>query len=427
MRTGNRFGDLGGTTLTSILQAADRGDIEEYVDLCQFAISTDEHLAALYSSRIDRICEQRFEIVPNPYGDQGLATKAAELVKEALARIENWDHAIRAIAHAVAPGFSANEMEWAYDEKTRMQYVRRVHHRHGHRFRFGPHWKLRLYDRGMRGGADSYGEMLQEDLFIVHVHQEQAGYPTIGGVMRATLWKWMFKRWVEKMRIQSIEKHGGPGLVATVAENTPLATIEALQAQLDSLTAEHAGVISIPTTLTPVNLSGGGTEAPHGKYIDDANKAMSRLWAGTDDSQSSNDVGAQNAVAERVDANTDPKTRSDCKSLDQTLHLSLFKWLVRYNSHLIGAAPDDIPVPIAKAVEGAGEQAAATEEIDIDMDAPVDPEVAEALSAIKLARETLRKKVAAAGEPRRSNTGPRRSATSSSTLASRISKALQNA
>ncbi len=97
-----------------------------------------------------------FEVVPSPYGDPKLAQQAADFVNECIARVENWDAALHAMLHAIAVGFSASEMLWAQD-RDGTNFVQRIEFRHPRRFRYGPQWTLRLWDRGKRRGADSYG------------------------------------------------------------------------------------------------------------------------------------------------------------------------------------------------------------------------------------------------------------------------------
>ena len=348
-RTGSRFGDLSGSQLTSVLYQLDRGDPWDWCDLVEFWLSTDPDLASLYGTRIDRVLDRDWEVTPNEFGDQRLAELAAEFALEAIAKIENWDHALRGIAHAVAPGFSANELIWDYDRAQRVHFVRRIEHRHGHRFRYGPGWKLRFYDRGQVQSADGYGEVLNPDQWIVHQHQEQAGYPTVGGVMRASAKHNMLAGWVEKFRIAHVEKFASPVPSLQVSPDTPEETRRQMLDDLQDMSSDHAYVTELPNQLVLIASPAGASTGAHKETLDDYYKQRARLWLGSSDVADPGEHGSQGAVGERIDATSDPKTVSDCKGIATTLHYSLLTALIKFNAHRIGAPAALIPIPKLKA------------------------------------------------------------------------------
>jgi hypothetical protein len=100
--TGNRFGDLSASAATAYRNKLMKGEVADWADLCEFWITSDLDLASLYSTRMDRIMDREWEVLPNEFGDPRLAQLAAEMCHELIARIENWNQALRAFAHAIA-------------------------------------------------------------------------------------------------------------------------------------------------------------------------------------------------------------------------------------------------------------------------------------------------------------------------------------
>lgn len=397
--TGSRFGDLTASGLTAILQQLNRGNPWDWADWCEFALATDTDLASLYATRLERILDRDWEVMPNEFGDPKLAQSAADLCHELLARIENWDQALKMLLHAIAVGYSAAECEWERDRTARLFYVRNILHRHGHRFRYGPSWTLRLYDRGQRPGADSYGEILDPRLWIVHQHYEQAGYPPIGGVMRACAYITLFARWAEKMRIARLEKFGAAIPVWEFPADTADDVREAGLAKLEEMSANGVFAVEQPGTIKLIagTVASGGTE--HHEYLADALAQRARLWLGTSDLSSPGEHGSQSAVGSRIDATTDPKTVADCKSIANTLHHSLLKNFIAFNAVKLGAPASQIPIPKLKAWK--------TEEDIQEADAPEPGMLGQGnrpsagrIPEINLSRELDPKKAVASGEPR---------------------------
>lgn len=347
--TGNRWGDLSASQVTAVRNKLMKGEVADWCDLVEFWIASDPDLGSLYGTRLDRIMDREWEVVPNEFGDQRLATLAAEMCHELIARIENWAQALRALAHAIPICFAAGERQWEYDRVAKMFYVKLIHHRHGHRFRYGPYWDLRLYDKGQLQGADGYGDMLDRKTFIVHTHQEQAGYPVVGGVMLACTYHNAFARWVEKMRIGRVEREGQATPVVYVAADTPEPTRNQIREDMQNQSSDGVFVTELPNKIELLASSNASSGSMHKETLDDYYRQRARLWLGTSDMADPGEHGTQNAVGGRIDATSDPKTVSDCKNLAQTLHLSLLKDFVHFNAAKLGAPAGAIPVPKLKA------------------------------------------------------------------------------
>lgn len=348
-QSGSRFGDLSASALAAIMDAARRGDMADFVELCEFAISTDEHLQSLYTTRLSRVSQAEYEIVPSPFGDPQAAKAAAAFVSEQLARVENYDAAIHKILHAIAVGYSASEMVWAQDASG-INYVRRIEFRHPRRFRFSPQWTLRLWDRGKRRGADTYGESLDPRLWIVHEHQELAGYQGVGGVMNSCMWTWMFTRWVRKFWIGDVEKNGSPLVYGKVKQNTKKEVRDQLLADLENLSADHVGVIEEGNDIVVEAAAQAAASTKHEDYMRFANEGLAKAWLGSSDLVEPGANGSQAAVSTRAGATTDPRMVTDGKLFATSMRMSIIRQLVSFNAHRIapGMSEDKIPLPIMR-------------------------------------------------------------------------------
>lgn len=347
-RAGTQFGDLGATDLALIVQQADRGDVSRYAELVEWAIKSDAHLASLYTTRIMRVAQAEYEVVPSEFGDPTIAKQAADFVREQLGRIENFEHARRDLLHAIALGYSPAEMLWERDSAQQVYYVRRIEWRHPARFKYGDGWQLRWNERGSRPGIDGSGELLREGLWIVHEHKEIASYPGASGVMRACLWAWMFGRWVEKFWIGHVEKHGSPIVYAKVKPKTPAAVREAILAGLQNLSADHTAVLEEGTEVVVDSSASGSSTTQHETFMKFNRDALTKAWLGISDAVDPGANGSNAAVATRAGAAMDPRMVADGRNLCCTLEQTLIAYLLRYNVHKFPQVGEDftrIPIP----------------------------------------------------------------------------------
>lgn len=373
-RTTSRWGDIDAPTLTSVLQRAERGDIADYADLVEYAITTSPELFNLYVTRIARVAQADYIVTPNKFGNPGVARLAAEFVNEQYARIRGFKNGLCELLHALALGFSASEMNLQRDGVSKTIYCDHLTHVHGHRFRYDLQWNLRLFDRGSRPGppgAMGYGETLDPRLWIVHRHQPVAGYPGIAGIMRACIWYWMFTRWSTKWRLNYLEKYGSPFIRGEVPTGTAKTVRDNLLDSLTRMTAEHTLVYE---TGVKVEVDSAGSDTNSGKNFDDwtrfAIDEQTKAWLGTADAVQSGPNGARAATETRVSSVMDPRMVLDGAALCETLQWSLNEQLIRANAGKFGVPIESVPIPGLKLKT-------ADDEIERDETAKVDEQRAE--------------------------------------------------
>jgi phage gp29-like protein len=352
-RQPGRFGELTGAQLVAITDQLDRGYLDDYIDLIEFYLSTDTKFASLNAGRIARIVERKWAIKPSTVGDQKMAQFAAEFCDEYVKRIgpsttaPDLQAVFKNIAHALTPGFSANEMLWKIDPKRGCYMVDKVEYRHGHRFRYSPTWTLRLYDRGHRQGHDGHGEVLDPRKWIVHFHTDQAGYPNVYGIARSCLWELLFKRYAQRFRISGVERFGNPYIWMEILGDADKKVREEALRKLQRISSTQVGIVEKGNVIhfeMPGSMHAG--QQPQKSFIDDANAALTERYAGTSDATNPGEHGSNAAVETRTEAQTDPLTDADVRNFAGTIHNTLLKHLCLMNWHVFGASdPSEIPIP----------------------------------------------------------------------------------
>lgn len=359
LRVPGRYGDMTAARLTGILWQLDRGYLEDWADLVEYALSTDDFLQSLYTTTITRVTQASWVVKPNQYGEPRDAELAAEFCNEMLGRVQNWRGTMTYLLHALALGYQPGEKEWTEDRVAHRNYVRKIHFRHPHRFRLDTQYHYRLYDHGdHRWTAHSqYGLVLDPYRWIVHKHQAVAGYPTVAGLMRAGIWRWMFTRWADKGYARALDKHGGPYVYARVAPNTPEATRQKILDYLEDLHSEKVAVFEEGGEIV-FEAAAAITGTPmHQTYMDNARGSMSVLWLGSSDITQPGNNGSNAAVATRAGVTADPRMVAYGLGLGETISDQLFHWALDLNRHLFDGRMPPVPTYEAKT---------ATDEVQVD-------------------------------------------------------------
>ncbi len=367
-RTNTQWGDITAAKLISVMQNAAKGEVADWADLCEYMIDTDELLTSLYETRMSRVVQADWIVSPSKYGDRGLAVAARNLCDDLLSRVENFDDSMRDVLHALAPGFSANELQWARDHRNGLNYVASIDHKHGHRFRYDEQWNLRLYDRGMRPGPDGYGERLTRNGWLVHRHRVQAGYPGIAGIMRSVAIKWLFRRWAAKWEVSNLEVHGRPMVYAKVGGNTPDAVREQILTDLENLSSDHYGIMEAGTELVVEASAAASKNYEAFRAFADATKAdIVTAWLGFSDAVDPGKHGSQSAVGTRTGFAGDPRMVSDGLSVGSVIRHQLFRPFIELNTHKLGIGASEVgrvPLPEFRLKTAADEESVDIEDLE---------------------------------------------------------------
>jgi len=351
-RQSGPFGDLEASRLTTILQQAELGNIAQWAMLCDFIRGSDDTVAGLLETRRLRVRQAEIKIVPGRKNANADDTLAAQLVADALDRIEDRDGAIDHILLGQSDGTSYTEILWGYDAATDTVWPTALVPVHLRRFRFDEHWKSRLYDNGQNPGPDGYGEILEPNgKWIIYQHSAGAVYPGQFGIMRSIAWRWLFLRWAHRFAIEFLDRFGQPYIWARVQKNTSGSTRDDVRESLERLTAEHVAVFEEGGEIV-IEAAGAAAGSDHyDTYIANASSAIATRILGTSDASAPGKNGSNAAVEARVDAVVDPRTRADAAELWSTLRRDLFRWILIKNAHKFTGTP---AIPEAKLIQDVG-------------------------------------------------------------------------
>jgi phage gp29-like protein len=191
----------------------------------------------------------------------------------------------------------------------------------------------------------------------VHKHQAVAGYPTVAGLMRAGIWRWMFTRWADKGYARALDKHGVPFTYGKVPPNTPEATRRQVLEFLEDLHSEKAAVVEEGGEIVFEAAAVISGTPMHQVYMDNARGSMSVLWLGSSDITQPGSNGSNAAVATRAGVTADPRMVAYGLGLGETVSDQLFYWALDLNRHLFGGRMPPVPTYEAKT---------ATDEVQVD-------------------------------------------------------------
>jgi phage gp29-like protein len=335
--TGNAYGEMTPQQLTAYLNKLDDGYLEDWIQICNYAQETDADLYSPIQTRIDRVVEAKYQIVPGKSQDpraQAVAGNAAEFIQDVIDEINDWDASLRSVLQAIPNGVTAHEFQFI--RRGGANVIDHLIWRHCRRMKWDDEWLLRLYDYGKRGSGRD-GEKLQPDKWVVHVSKTTDGYPSSAGCVRGVIWPWIFRRWVTRYWIHGTEKFGQPHTWAYVPENSKKSTKEEVVEALENLSYDSVAAFEQGTEIV---FEGGPGTVSNGemfqKFMDHAKAQYASHILGAEDITTPGTHGSQSAVETRVEATLDPRTATDAKALATTLRDQMFAPLLRMNLHLFG-------------------------------------------------------------------------------------------
>ena len=188
--------------LAQILEAAEKGDIQAQCDLFEDMEEKDGHILAEMGKRKRALLGLPWDIEP-PRNASNQEEKIADLVRETLFDIDNFEDVILDMADAIGYGFSCLEIEWETNQHIEPA---RIHHR-------PPRWfkttsddrnTLRLRDNSVEG------QELWAAGWINHIHKAKAGYVVRTGLHRALVWPFLFKNYSVRDLAEFLEIYGLP-------------------------------------------------------------------------------------------------------------------------------------------------------------------------------------------------------------------------
>ncbi len=280
-RTDALVGAYGGAmtpeTLASIHYSADLGDIDQAMRLYSDVISKDLHLASVIETRSGAVVGCEREITPGTDDAQG--EKDADLVREVLEAIPDFDTAMMSLLEAAPYGFACPEIMWATDG--RWIYIESLDEVLQHRFTFrGPDWELLKQPRLLTEEWGSKSEEIPAEKFLFHRFRPRGGYVVRSGLMRGLVWWWLFKNYSVKDWVSFMEKFGQGFVLGKYDPASSPGDRDVLEIAVKNMATELAAIISKNTEIETREFRGTASLNMFEDFNQFANAEMSKRVLG---------------------------------------------------------------------------------------------------------------------------------------------------
>lgn len=235
-RWGNMTNRLTPSRLSSILQAADDGDITEQHVLFADMEDRCEHLAAEIGKRKRALLTLDWEILPGRARDKK-AEDVAAAVREQFDMLPTTSDLLLDLADGIGHGFAALEIEWT--QTGGLHIPAAFHHRPQSWFQVLRENRnvLRLRD----GTAD--GAELWPFGWVVHTHRSKSGWLPRVGLFRTVAWAYLIRAYALESAIMYTQVHGLPFRLGKYPPGSSAEDKAALRTALANLGRDASGII----------------------------------------------------------------------------------------------------------------------------------------------------------------------------------------
>lgn len=352
------YAELTWGQVQSILMNAERGYMETWGDLTRRMIATDDHIAAVYETRVASISGARREIKPAsvPVGYEAAAERAADDCRALLDGLPSPERMIASLLDADFTGYAASEIIWS--PRGDMVWADDVVWLSPRRFRFSDQFELYLYDNGI-GAARArdldipvddtvvngvLGLPLTRNKYIVHIPQILPNYPTSSGLLLACVRAWWVKSWITKFWLSGAEVAGNPRLVGRLPDQAASADVaDALYQALNDLSADGVGVLKGESNIEVLRVEAQGSGSVWETLIKRCDAAISKAVLGSTINVEVGEGGGNRALAEsQGDITITPRLQRSARLVCNTIERDLFGPFLEFNRHRYGGL---VPVP----------------------------------------------------------------------------------
>jgi phage gp29-like protein len=321
--------------LASIFREADAGDITRQAELFEEMEEKDAHLASVLQTRKLAVAGLDWEVVA--VSEEEEDRKVAELVREALAGIENFDDAVVDLLDAIGKGFSVSEIMWELAEGR--IWPKEIKWRHQKKFTFlaplldkggAPKTGVVDFPRLITDAQPVYGEDLTPNKFIVHRYRSRSGMASRGGVLRPCAYMYLFKNYTVKDWVIFNERFAMPMRVGKFSASTSEADRKVLRNAVFNLGSDAAAVISDSTVIELLEQSGRSESGGlYERLCEFCDRSVSKAVLGQ--TLTSEQAQGTYATAKVHQTVRQDLLEADAKALAKTIQMQLVRPLVEYN------------------------------------------------------------------------------------------------
>ena len=339
-------GDLTPRRLKSIMQTAAAGEPAEQIELFDHMLEMDDHIRCESNKRFMALSGLRREIVINPEladsdYDEKLALEILDYCRVTWRRLDGREEALRHLGEAVGTGVMCAETVWdtlagEYGPVALLPVpARRLH--------LDPSepWRMRI----IVGDDDHLGNLLDEEApgkFILYVAKALGGNGFRGGLYRASLLWFMFKKHGYRFFMKALELFGQPFRTATYPPNAPPDVRTEILKMLMQMATSAAGVFPQGTEFN-IHESAltGSSKWPQQAAIELFNSAISKIWLGSTGTTEITSTGGNRAWSQTSERVLDYLLNHDISGETGMLSAGFFRPLVRwkFGDDAVGLTP----------------------------------------------------------------------------------------
>lgn len=281
----------------------------------------DSHIQSAFASRRAGVSGRRWDVTA--FDESARSRKVADFVRQTLARIPNFEHALGHLLKAVPYGHSVLEIMWRIDpDAVRVDALRT---RRPERFTLLENSGLRLVD-------DSQGmeRSLPARKFVCHRHEPQDDIPFAKPLLLSLYWPWYFKKNGQAFWMVLAEKFGIPSVIGRYPSHFTDADVKNLASALINLQQDSVAAVPQETQVEVESVQVGEKGSFFRELLDFMNAEVSKTVLGGTLTQEVGDVGSYAAAKTHQEVRQEI-IAADARLLQTTVNSTLVRWLVDFN------------------------------------------------------------------------------------------------
>lgn len=310
--------------LARILEDAEGGSLIDQADLGEDMEEKDAHILAELSKRKRALLTVRWDVVAAEGAGPG-ADKLADLAKEALAAIPDFEDVLLDALDAIGKGFAALEIEW---HKPGAQWLpRRIDWRPQNWFQLDIETRREIRLRDNSGS----GAPLIPFGWVLHIHRAKSGYVARGGLHRVLAWPYLFKNYAVRDLAEFLEIYGLPLRLGTYPPGASDKEKATLLAAVVGIGHAAAGIVP-EGMLVDFKEAAKGTHEPFQAMLDWCERSESKAILGQVLSAEAKSTGLGSGVADLQAEVRRDIMESDARQLAGTLTRDLIYPILALNT-----------------------------------------------------------------------------------------------
>lgn len=299
--------------MKAIFEDAENGDITAQHELFMDIEERDSAIFANIQTRKRAALGVDWAIVA-PRNATPQEEKLRDEVDELFYQLGNLEDLVMDCMDAVGHGFSALEIEWAFNGK--LWYPKAFHHRPQAWFKWDKHDNLLL-----KTPQNTEGEPLREFGWVVHTHKSRSTQATRNNLFRTLAWLYMFKHYSIHDFAEFLELYGMPIRIGKYGAGATKGEKDTLKRALAEIGHNAAGIMPESMSIelhNAVNAGGAAGNNPFLQMVDWCEKSIARLILGQTLTSGADGKSSTNALGNVHNEVRRDLLVSDVKQLGQT-------------------------------------------------------------------------------------------------------------